>query len=90
VKQPYEMTKKEWLLEMDKATPDGMPRYFGKNGRSNTISQINRNIFLCFGVSEWLHEKALQGCDFAIEALEYNIYDKYSMILLKAKEEGLI
>jgi len=88
-KPPYLMTREEWKKEMDKATPDGMPRYnAGGAGRSDTIAKLERKEFLCYGVHKWIYDKACEGIQWALEIWEFEIYDKYEMILKKAIEEG--
>jgi hypothetical protein len=67
-----------------------MPRFNANgSGRSETNAKLNRLEFLGFGVHAWLYQKAEAGDAEALEAIEYG-YDKYSMIIRKAKEEGLL
>lgn len=87
-KPPYEMSREEWKKEMDLATPDGMPRYNSNgSGRTETIRKLERKAFLLYGVGKWIYEKAEKGEEWALDALEYNIYDTYQMILNKRAEE---
>jgi hypothetical protein len=91
LKQPYEMTREEWKQAKSEVRADGMPRYNANGaGRGDTISKLSRLEFLGFGVQAWLYQKAEAGDEEALEAIEYGIYDQYSMIIKKAKEEGLL
>lgn len=62
---------------------------FTKSSKNEEQIRFDNLTKLNFGVHEWLHNKALNGCLDSIEKLEY-FYDLYSEVLNKAKEEGLI
>lgn len=87
-KQPYLMTKSEWREEFEKCQISHGQMNFTRSSASNEIHRINKIIFLCFGVCEWICKKAITE-EWAKEAIEYG-YDTYDMIIIKAKEDGLL
>ena len=91
MKEPYLMNREEWTTEYDSSRVDGMPRYNSNgSGRGETVSKLNKMEYLLFGIGKWIYDSAVNGEEWALECLEYNIYDKYEMVIKKAKEENLI
>jgi len=90
MKKPYEMTREEWNSEYESNKPDGMPRFNSNGaGRSDTIRKLSNMEFLLYGVGKWIYDKACIGEEWALECLEFQIYDKYDMIQKKYNEEKL-
>lgn len=89
--KPYLLSREDWSRAIELNTPDGMPRYNSNGaGRSGSLSKIENKIKLLFNVHKWLYDKAMLGDEEAAECVETGIYDKYEMIIKKAKEQKLI
>lgn len=89
-KPPYEMTREEWKSEKEKCKILHGQMNLTKGSASQEISRMSRLEFLLFGIGEWIYNKACAGEEWALDALEYGCYDRYDMVINKAKEEGLI
>jgi hypothetical protein len=88
-KPPYLMSREEWKAEVKENKANWVQTNYTRHTKSQEISRLNRLIFLYFDVGEWLYDKACKGEEWAQECLDYS-YDKYAMIIKKAKEEGLL
>jgi hypothetical protein len=90
LKPPYLMTREEWYAEKEKTAISHGQMNYTRNSKNEEIARIARLEFLLFGIGKWIYDKACNGEDWALEALEYPVYDRYEMIIKKATEEGLI
>lgn len=89
MKQPYLMTREEWLLEKEKTSIKHGQVNYTKSSKNEEIQRINRLEYLLFGVGKWIYNKAFTE-QWALDAIDSGIYDRYDMVILKAKEECLI
>ena len=87
-KPPYLMSREEWEAEREKCHIQHGQMNLTKASASQEIARITSLEYLCYGVGEWIYNKAFTE-EWALEALEYS-YDTYEMIIKKAKEEGKI
>jgi hypothetical protein len=90
MKAPYLMSRTEWNEKRESLKVQGSGIF--KAHRANIaaeVKRINDLIYLHFNVQHWLHERAVQGNEEALELLLFG-YDVYDLVLVKAKEEGLI
>lgn len=90
LKKPYLMTREEWNLEKEKTKIRHGQTNFTRNSKNEEATRISRLEFLLFGIGEWIYKKALKGDEWALDCLDYGIYDRYDTIIKKAKEEGFI
>lgn len=90
IKPPYLMTREEWYSEKEKTAISHGQMNYTKSSKSEEVARMSRLEFLLFGIGNWIYNKACNGEEWALELLDYPIYDRYEMILKKAKEEGLI
>ena len=92
MKQPYEMTREEWLGEREKCQIAHGQQNLTRLSVSEDIARTGRLEFLMFGIGKYIYDKAVKGEEWALEALEYgrSAYDPYEVIMMKAKEEGLV
>lgn len=90
MKEPYLMTREEWYTEKEKTKVKHGQTNYTRSSKSEEIQRMARLEFLLFGVGEWIHNKACNGEGWAIEILENPIYDRYHMVIKKAKEEGFL
>lgn len=63
---------------------------YTKKSKNEEVQRLARLEFLLFGIGKWIYDKACNGEEWALEALDYPTYDRYEMIIKKAIEEGLI
>jgi len=89
MKKPYLMTKEEWLLEKEKTSIKHGQLNYTKSSKNEEIQRLKRLEYLLFDIGKWLYDKAFTE-EWALDAIDSGIYDRYDMIILKAKEEGLI
>lgn len=90
MKAPYLMSREEWMKEWELMHPDCSSQSgYSKGCQSKAVEHFNRTTYLSFGVQEWLHNKALNGCSESMHKLEYG-YNTYNEVINKAKEDGLL
>ena len=90
MKEPYKMTREEWYEEREKCSIKHGQSNFTRASKNEEVSRMGRLEFLCYGVGKWIYDKACAGEEWALENLEFGIYDTYEMVIKKAKEEGKI
>lgn len=85
---PYRYSRKRFTFLLNEFAPRGAcssERYNGKidwRGVSNEL----RIKYMSYGVPQWLHQKALDGCTESLWKLQYH-YDLYDEVKTKRKEE---
>lgn len=89
MKPPYLMTKDEWRAEREKTRP-GVQSNLTRASKSQEVARMAAVEHLMFGIGKWIYDKACDGHEWALDCLEYGIYDRHDMIIKKAREEGLI
>jgi hypothetical protein len=90
LKPPYLMSREEWYSEKEKTAIRHGQLNYTKSSKSEEIARIARLEFLLFGVGKWIYDKACNGEEWALDILEYQIYDRYEMVIRKATDEGLL
>ena len=81
------MTREEWMVEREKVRPEIVQSDYTRNSKSEAVSNMDRLRFLLYNIGSWIWNAALQGEDWAIEALEYGMYDRWEMVKRKRSEE---
>jgi hypothetical protein len=86
------MTREEWKAAFEANTIDGNPIHNAANkaARNASLRKLAEKERLLYGIGKWIYQKACDGEEWALEAYEYQVFDRYDMVIKKAKEEGKI